>query len=82
LSAIIKENVYSDILAFKCACRWDHRLCEACYIYYTEGRGGNNIENINKVLILPRKPNQVLITKAYNFEESTDYYFTYNPNLS
>ncbi len=37
LSMILNvDGVYPDIVSYRCVCSWNHRICEACYIFYQE----------------------------------------------
>ena len=76
-------NEYPDSVCYKCECGLNHRICEACFIYYHQESTAQSEEaKISKILGMERAKSDVLVTKIYKQAEKKDYYYFYNPLIT
>jgi hypothetical protein len=75
-----KYNEYPNAVCYKCECGCNHRICEACFIYYDQERETETEEaKISKIIGMERAKSDVLVTKIYKQTDRKDYYYFYNP---
>lgn len=72
-------NEYPGCVCYKCECWGNHRICEACFIYYQQEKAANEEARISKILSMKRQKSDVLVTKIYKQADKKDYYYFYNP---
>jgi hypothetical protein len=71
---------YPNAVCYKCECGSNHRICEACFIYYHQERETESEEaKISKIIGMERAKSDVLVTKIYKQTDRKDYYYFYNP---